>query len=116
MTCEGEPVDCFRDQTIKARKQHACDACGEAILPGMQYQLESYVMDGEWHRTKRCARCETIYRHLQQRIRDAGEAGWQTTADRLDCGMTYQDAWDEEPPEHIARLAFALPGDEEVTL
>ena len=99
------------DHSVRtARKVHHCHACGEAIRPGDTYGRTFYVFDGDAHTVKRCVRCEAIYNHLSTRMREEGEPE-EFCDERLDCGHEYEENWDEPPPEHIAALAFWLPGD-----
>lgn len=100
-----------RKERRVARKPHKCHACREAIAPGQHY-LYSFILDSERSVdiTRRCERCEVIYRHLVARIRKEGE--WEEFCnDRLDCGHDYEERWEEPPPEWLAALAFWRPGD-----
>ncbi len=95
--------------TRTARKAHACWGCRETILPGHRYKVTSVLYDGSWTTWKHCLRCDAIYAHLLQLAWDAYDD--IAVAPSLDCGEDYEDAWGEAPPERIAALAFALPGD-----
>jgi hypothetical protein len=94
----------------KARKQHTCDACGEAITPGRTYHRTFLICDGTAFVTVRCERCQAIYDHLAARIRGEGDLE-QYCNETLDCGHEYEERWGEPPPEWLAALAFWLPGD-----
>ena len=93
-----------------ARKDHTCSACREKIAPGQRYHRTFFVFDGEPYTFKRCERCQAIYEHLSARIRVEGETE-EFCDDRLNCGHSYTDRWDEPPPDAIAALAFWRPGD-----
>lgn len=78
-----------------ARKSHRCHACHETIRAGDRYHVLSGIWDGSAHTFKHCARCWTMLEELPD--------GAQLD---LNCG----EIW-ENPPEHVAALAFALPGE-----
>lgn len=101
--CADEPVDVYQERLIKARTEHRCDACGGRILPGHVYSKTSALSDGSWDNVIRCGRCETIYTHLYQKMRDYAD---EYPAWALDCGHEYTERWEEEPPPEIAALAF----------
>lgn len=104
--CEYPSV--FREETRKAKKEHWCDACGEAIPVGLKYSNTFGVWDGRASTIKRCARCEAIFQHLAVLMHNTSE---EAPALRLDCGHEYVERWGVEPPPAIAALAFWLPGD-----
>lgn len=87
----------------RAKIEHHCSCCREVIRRGDLYINEFSVFDGNSHTTKRCLRCQTIYDHLIERHADIEDAGVDT---ELHCGHDYQEVFQEDPPEHIARLAF----------
>lgn len=99
-------AELFRERRPVARKPHKCHACGETIRSGDRYARVFFVWEGEPDTVKRCMRCEKIHAHLV----DRGN-GDTYPAERLDCGESYQDHWGEDPPDEIAALAFALPGE-----
>ena len=101
-----ECYDVYSEQRVTARKAHACDACREPIAAASTYWRIAIVFDGEAETVKRCERCQKIHMHL--RSLDPG-ASWP--AEKLDCGIAYRDHWEFDPPDEIAALAFALPGD-----
>lgn len=106
---EGEPCVVWTETTVRARVEHACTACGEAIRPGDTYTRHIMISKGERPDVvKRCTRCQRLYEHLQAQERDHD----YQTAPRLDCGHTYDELHGEPPPAEIAALAFWLPGDE----
>ncbi len=90
----------------KSRKPHKCDACEETIPVGHHYWRVFILFDGEKQTVKRCMRYQEIHKHLRSLA--PGET-WP--AEKLDCGESYMDHWGKEPPEEVARLAFALPGE-----
>lgn len=94
----------------RARKEHRCNACGETIPRGTVYVRNGFVGEGTAETIKRCLRCERIYAHLAERFRVAGRRG-EAPDVMLACGHSYRDEWDEDPPDEIAALAFALPGE-----
>lgn len=102
-TGDGEPVDVYRVEWRRARKDHKCEACRETIMPKHQYTITTIVCDGGIETIKRCAKCQTIHRHLESLCRAAGNDYYP--AERLDCGLKYEDEWGPLPDE-IAALAF----------
>jgi hypothetical protein len=80
----------------------------EKILPGQQYSYTFVVYEGESETVKRCLRCERIYQHLCELEPDLNEGAPDP---RLRCGHSYRDIHGEDPPDHVAALAFAIPGD-----
>lgn len=85
-----------------ARREHACSGCGETVRPGHVYRRTAVLDDGHWHTWKHCRRCCAVLDALRPRLGD------YFTVDTLDlaCG----EVWDD-PPEHVAALAFVLPGE-----
>jgi hypothetical protein len=96
----------------QARKLHKCDACRTAIKPGERYRYVFTVYDGEADTTKRCLRCEAIYRHLCD-INTDSDTGVDGA---LNCGHSYRDIHECDPPEEIARLAFLTAAEVEAGL
>lgn len=90
------------DETYpKARVEHTCAACKEAIRVGHRYARVAMVFDHEAETVKRCMRCQTIHLHL----RTKGDSElWPD--ERLNCGEEYAQHWGEDPPPEIAALAF----------
>lgn len=76
-------------------------SCPEPIRAGVLYRVTEFLFDGHWTRWKHCERCHRIFRAIQDSSFDvlAIDPG-------LDCGQIWKD-----PPEAVASLAFALPGD-----
>jgi hypothetical protein len=102
-TGDGEPIVVHRMVWRRARKSHKCAACKETIEIGHRYTITSVVWDRTAESIKRCAKCETIHQHLRQLCRGSKEELYP--AERLDCGLKYEDEWGPLPDE-IAALAF----------
>lgn len=94
--------DVWRQQIVRARKEHECAACHEKILKGHRYLRHFSVYEGEPETVARCLRCEAIYVHLCDRLDPFEEKPDET----LNCGHTYEERWNEHPSEEIAALAF----------
>lgn len=100
------------DETWRtARVEHSCVGCdrcddsrctGKSIKPGHRYRRTAVLFDGSWMTWKHCIRCAAMLDALRPRLREC------FTTDTLDlsCG----EVWDD-PPEHVAALAFVLPGE-----
>jgi hypothetical protein len=95
------PNEVATSKVQRARKEHKCDACGELIRRGDLYSYSFFVYDGATSTVKRCARCEVMFRELDERL-PSGEV----CAVELDCGHTYEDNFREPPPPELAQLAF----------
>ncbi len=108
---DGEPVVVHENRRRRARKEHKCSACRETIRVGDFYFNEFSVWDGNTETVKRCARCEQIFQALcmLHRTEKRGDETWP--ASRLDCGDSFQDVFDRDPPPELAELAF-LTADE----
>ena len=102
-----EPCSFYKHTIVRARKAHRCDACKRQIAPGHRYALVKLAGDGSAETIKRCGACERIYQHLSGK----GAARGMQPQERLDCGETYEDEWDEPPPDDIAALAFMTDDD-----
>lgn len=87
----------------KAKKEHKCYACREIIRIGDRYHFIAQK-DDEFFTVKHCARCWT----MGEAILEAGSDSWQYD---LACGVSWQEAFGQEPPDEIARLAFITPGE-----
>lgn len=107
---DGDYATTLQDCTRTARKEHRCCACREPIRRGDRYNYVALLFDGDLSYFKRCVRCQTIYEHLSAKMDDSGEPD-EFCDEELNCGHTYEKRWEEPPPEHIAALAFWLPGD-----
>jgi hypothetical protein len=106
-----ETYTVYDERRVRARKQHRCAACREAIKPGHAYTRIGIVFDGCASTIKRCLRCQAIHVHLRKKCDDANVASRRDYDDmlwpdeRLDCGLDYEEEWGELPDE-IADLAF----------
>ncbi len=102
-----DPYLVYRETRRRARKAHVCTACDEAIAPGLTYwAVAALYRDHTVEAVKRCERCQAMHVHL----RGLGSPlVWP--AEALDCGENYVFEWGMEPPDHIAALAFVLPGE-----
>ena len=92
----------------KARKEHKCVACGETIRAGDRYHFVSQK-DDTFGTFKHCARCWT----LGEAILEAGADSWQYD---LNCGVSWQEAFGQEPPDEVARLAFMTREEAQATI
>lgn len=97
----------YNERFPRSRKPRQCEACKETIPAGAHYARVSAVYDGSAETIVRCIRCQRMHEHLRLLARSEGL--WP--AERLNCGREYVEEWGEEPPEEIAALAFALPGE-----
>lgn len=97
--------DAFKEVVRTARKEHQCSACDETIAPGHRYVAISGVWDGSPGSFKHCLRCHAI----TDAIYAAGGDGVQID---LACGHDWEEAFGGPPPENVAALAFALPGED----
>ena len=102
---ESCPV--WSEEHRTARRQHECSGCGEVISPGHSYTRTAVLWDGSWGTWKHCLRCSTLVAALKPRL---GACFGTETLD-LNCGEVWED-----PPEHIAALAFVLPGEDVTAL
>lgn len=89
-----------------ARKEHVCEGCGETIRKGDTYHHTSALFDGHWSTWKHCERCNAMMQALFAEADDpiAIDPG-------LNCGETWESIGYGAPPEHVAALAFWLPGE-----
>lgn len=107
---DGDYCSVWSERWVTAKKEHTCHACDLKIEAGQRYHVTFSVFEGEHDTTKRCARCQAIYEHLNARMRKEGDWG-EYCNPTLSCGHDYRDRWDEDPPPEIAALAFWLPQD-----
>lgn len=111
---DGEPIDVDQEVTRRARKEHICDACRGTIPRTHFYIRHTVIWDGGVEVIKRCLRCQAIYEELcklhHQECEDTAPA-W-----RLDCGDTFRDVFDRDPPPELARLAFLTPEEAQAEL
>ena len=91
----------WESRDVTARKAHTCMACKEAIEAGATYHRVDSLYEGRWEHWVHCARCWRMYKAIDEHVdRDL------VVDPYLNCG----EEWDD-PPEHVAWLAFALPTD-----
>lgn len=57
---DGDRASVWCETWRKARKQHRCDGCGAAILPGERYIVHFSKYEGEVSSAKLCAACDLI--------------------------------------------------------
>ena len=105
-----ETYTIYEEPTLKARKEHTCDACKEPIRIGDTYTRVFLLYDGRKETIKRCTRCQAIHKHLRELSREHRD-GEMWPRERLNCGQDYAEEWGGEPPPEIAALAFLLPGE-----
>lgn len=61
---DGDMMQCQTDVIRKARKQHECYECGDAIPIGAKYEYSSGVWDGRPRSFKTCLSCVEIRNHF----------------------------------------------------
>lgn len=99
---DAEAYDVYTETRRRARKEHKCCACKEAIRPGDYYEHIGAIAQGDAATFKRCLRCQRIHEHLRTK------APCDTWPDeQLNCGHGYREMWGEDPPLEIQALAFA---------
>jgi hypothetical protein len=95
----------YTNETYRARVEYACCACGATIRPGDYYARVFLVgPDGDSETYRRCGRCELMHAHLVAMCREHGADEWPD--EHLNCGHTYRERWECDPPSEIAALAF----------
>lgn len=96
-----------------ASKDLRCDACRETIPKHHRYMRVGILFDGSWETVVRCLRCDAVHVHLVELHYQRRRSGWEDEwpSDRLDCGHEYKEVHGQAPPDEIAALAFALPGE-----
>jgi hypothetical protein len=104
--CIEETYSVYKERCVRARKGHTCEACRDCIPAGDRYWSVRVVFDGSAETIKRCLRCQRVHAHL----RELGRRHDVWPAERLDCGLDYEDEWGPLP-EDIARLAFVTGHD-----
>lgn len=56
--------DFWSSKTVRARKQHRCDLCGEVIAPGQPYSRGAGVVEGDfttWNECNPCSEFSLVY-------------------------------------------------------
>ena len=56
----GESCDVLTEKLRRARKEHTCCECGDAIKPGDLYEDSDGLWDGMWAKHRTCARCVNV--------------------------------------------------------
>jgi hypothetical protein len=97
MCGEFEDADFTDSRYIVARVEHRCVACRNAIRPDDLYVRTAQGAEGSVQTFKHCLRC---WQMLKAVTHHTGEGARFD----LNCG----EVW-ENPPEHIAALAFLTP-------
>jgi hypothetical protein len=95
----------YQERTRTARKESYCSACFETIAVGHRYHYIFGKWDGDVGEFRHCMRCSAIFTAIEQ-----ARPGIVIDL-ALACGETWQDALGVDPPEHVAVLAFVLPGE-----
>lgn len=95
-----EDTTILHSDFVRAAKDHRCMACCETIHKGDRHHVYTSVFEGSVSSDRHCSRCWAICEALWR------ERGAVSIDLGLDCGETW-----EEPPEHVAALAFWLPGE-----
>jgi hypothetical protein len=82
----------------RARKEHTCCECGEAILKGERYEHVTGCWDGHWDTYRTCLPCAAIRR-------DFFPCGWyygQMAEDFREChGWDYRDVPEDGGPDPV---------------
>lgn len=55
-----DPCRILNSKRRKARKEHACECCGETIQKGQLYVCIDALFDESWWSGKRCIQCDRI--------------------------------------------------------
>jgi hypothetical protein len=61
---DGEPVEVFTSRIVKARKEHKCSECSEAIKKGERHLYYTSKCEGEWFTDRSCLVCVAIAEDL----------------------------------------------------
>ena len=96
----GSPTELQRRWKF-AKNGQKCFACLEVIRPGDRYHLIVQNYEGDLAHFKHCARCWAMCEAIMER---AESVRWD-----LNCGTSWQEAFGQEPPDEVARLAFLTP-------
>jgi len=96
---DGDPYRVLRSEFVTARKQYLCYACGEPIALKTRHHVEVGTFGGDIDHLRHCLRCWAMM-----------EALWDKGIRSVDPGLCCGELW-ENPPEHVAALAFLLPGE-----
>lgn len=100
-----EEADGYNDvesrDIARAKTRHVCSGCRRDISPGQLYIKTKVLYDGSWSSWKHCGRCA----QLMAELLDRHGAGVSVDPEFC-CGMSWFDAFDEDPPEEVQALAF----------
>lgn len=66
--CDYDPPQFYSVTKPKARKQHRCEECGVAILPGELYERVSGKWDGYVDTFSTCERCHDLRMWVQNNV------------------------------------------------
>lgn len=61
---DGDPIECYTERIVKAKKQYYCCECGDVIKPGDRYERAGGVSQREWFYYKTCLICSRIRKDL----------------------------------------------------
>ena len=107
-----DPCQIWEEKWRFARKEHTCTGFREVISPGHRYCVTSTLFDGSWANWKHCLRCHGLFKAIAERSRDQSGSHLVAIAPNFGCGMSWRDAFEEDPPPEVVALAFRLPGEE----
>ncbi len=111
---DGEPVVRYDEEVRRAKKARVCSSCRELIGAGDLYHRTAALFDGSWEVVNRCARCEAMYRFLKPLVRARDRE--DVCDPRLQCGHTWGDNFEGEPPIAVQALAFLMPHEAQALL
>lgn len=88
---------------VRARKDHACEACNTGIKKGQLYRNTRGIWEGYvWSGGKRCLRCDTIAQAMSERGCDIDFDLGENAGERV------EDSYEHVPEtEPICELVFA---------
>lgn len=97
-----EPPEFFNDRIMRARKEHKCCECGEAICIGEKYEYITGKWDGNFDTFKTCLPCSRIRKQYGCALGSLRDDLWECL------GMDYvtgevDERW-EKPRPHYAIL------------
>lgn len=100
--CDGDRPEFYSETIRRARKEHECSACGDVIPRGHIYSYTIGKWYGDVQTTKRCLRCDQIFEFLMELSDDPVDCA-------LGCGHSYEDIFDDHPPDWILGVVLAPP-------
>lgn len=86
----------------KARKEHRCDECAGAILPGERYLSYRWICQGEPGSFKECAKCRTVREIIADREKAEGCTGSEIWAPL----HQLSEAIDDDAPERYGLMTY----------